>query len=323
MKHFIFLFLFSLLGIAGLSSVNPNSPSEHTKDGLLWKITGNGLRYESYLFGTMHNIEHTYLDSISGFREAFRSVQQIAIECDVFVADSIGRTSKKVIPSYILMPQDTTYKMLYNKDDYTFVDSILKKGNLKYFKYKPLFWNTFFNKKLTYRKMNNTREGMDSFILLMGFQSNKRIYFMETLEEASIRTRYLDSLRYTIVDLHQQASSLRTTLQSLNSITTGFDDMEKLYKEQKMSAIIKMDSLLYKIKESDINKQDKSQQTLNDYRKYFYKIMVPSRNEKWMKNILQMIQNNSSLIAVGVIHLIGNDGLITKLRELGYIVEPI
>ena len=36
-----------------------------------------------------------------------------------------------------------------------------------------------------------------------------------------------------------------------------------------------------------------------------------------------MINKESSLIAVGVMHLIGSDGLIAKLRKLGYIVEPI
>lgn len=32
---------------------------------------------------------------------------------------------------------------------------------------------------------------------------------------------------------------------------------------------------------------------------------------------------DSSLITVGAMHLIGDQGLITKPRKLGYIVEPV
>ena len=51
--------------------------------------------------------------------------------------------------------------------------------------------------------------------------------------------------------------------------------------------------------------------------------LIDTRNEEWMKNLLPMINKDSSLIAVGAMHLIGEQGLITKLRKLGYIVEPV
>ena len=51
--------------------------------------------------------------------------------------------------------------------------------------------------------------------------------------------------------------------------------------------------------------------------------LIDTRNEEWMKNLLPMIHKDSSLIAVGAMHLIGEQGLITKLRKLGYIVEPV
>ena len=56
---------------------------------------------------------------------------------------------------------------------------------------------------------------------------------------------------------------------------------------------------------------------------HFIEILGSRRNEEWMKNILPMIHEDSSLIAVGVGHLIGVNGLIAKLRDLGYSVEPM
>ncbi len=53
------------------------------------------------------------------------------------------------------------------------------------------------------------------------------------------------------------------------------------------------------------------------------RVLIATRNEEWMSNIIPMIHEDSSLIAVGAVHLIGPDGLIAKLRDRGYKVEPI
>ncbi len=46
-------------------------------------------------------------------------------------------------------------------------------------------------------------------------------------------------------------------------------------------------------------------------------------SESGMKNLLPMINKDSSLIAVGAAHLIDEQGLITKLRKLGYVVDIV
>lgn len=58
-------------------------------------------------------------------------------------------------------------------------------------------------------------------------------------------------------------------------------------------------------------------------KKKFGELIVDIRNEEWMTNILSMIKIDFSLIAVGTLHLIGKNGLICKLRKLGYVVEPV
>ena len=62
---------------------------------------------------------------------------------------------------------------------------------------------------------------------------------------------------------------------------------------------------------------------IKEYQQCYIETIGVIRNDKWLKRLLPMINKESSLIAVGVMHLIGSDGLIAKLRKLGYIVEPI
>ena len=47
------------------------------------------------------------------------------------------------------------------------------------------------------------------------------------------------------------------------------------------------------------------------------------RNTMWMPVIITNIQQCSCLIAVGALHLPGEDGLITMLRKEGYKVTPV
>lgn len=297
-----------------------NSKLGDNENSLLWKISGNGLKHDSFLLGTMHNVGHTFLDSISGFRKAFKIAKQIAIEYDPCALDN----QKTTLSQYVYLPQGTTYAALYNESDFLFVDSILRKGNSRYFKYKPMFWCSFFSNMILYQNIRGKEMGMDRFILLIGEQNYKKIYFMETLEEVNKRTAYLDSLRYSI-NLQYQAAALKTILQCPENISISINALSQLYKEQNISGLIALDSLDREGLNSPMlgTIQDEMKQNLKELHKHYFEVLGIVRNEKWMKNILPMIHENSSLIAVGAAHLIGVNGLIAKLRSRGYNVEPM
>ena len=313
----IALFLLSSFSIGGCSAQSTQEAElKDNENSLLWKISGNGLQHDSYLLGTMHNVHRTFLDSISGFGKAFKEAKQVAVECDMFTAES-NRSSKpkEELKDYIFMPQDTTYAMLYNDDDYQFVDSIMRKGNRQYFKYKPLFWSNFLTKMVIYDSIKSIQSTMDGFILLIGYQNDKKICFMETLEDIGRKATEFDSLGY-VMDLHDQAKMLQHTLRHPNSIRSFMDQMKKYYFKQALTQL-SVDSLTKQLKLED------APQVVRDGFKFMNDVLIAGRNEEWMSNIIPMIHEDSSLIAVGAGHLIGPDGLIAKLRERGYKVEPI
>ena len=311
------LFLLSSFS-TGICSAQLTQETEldNNENSLLWRISGNGLQHDSYLLGTMHNVGRTFLDSISGFGKAFNAAKQVAVECDMFTAESNRNSkSKEELKDYIFMPQDTTYAMLYSGDDYQFVDSIMRSGNRQYFKYKPFFWNTILAKIVIYDSIKNIQSSMDGFILLIGYQNNKKIYFMETLEDIGRKATEFDSLGY-VMDLHYQAKMLQNTLRHPNSTRSFVNQMKKYYFKQALTQL-SIDSLTKQLKLED------TPQIIRDYFKYMNDVLIVTRNEEWMSNIIPMIHEDCSLIAVGALHLIGPDGLIAKLRDRGYKVEPI
>ena len=47
------------------------------------------------------------------------------------------------------------------------------------------------------------------------------------------------------------------------------------------------------------------------------------RNRKWLDQLPSIMEEKSSFIAVGCLHLPGDDGLIEGLRKQGYSVEAV
>lgn len=91
-----------------------------------------------------------------------------------------------------------------------------------------------------------------------------------------------------------------------------------------MSSLMAIDSLDKKdMNFSELgNIQNEEKQHVQKMMEHIFEILGTRRNEQWMKKIIPMIHEDCTLIAVGAMHLIGPNGLIAKLRDCGYKVEP-
>lgn len=57
-----------------------------------------------------------------------------------------------------------------------------------------------------------------------------------------------------------------------------------------------------------------------------YRLINVARNDAWVPQIQRMLDDvadEETLVVVGALHLLGDDGLVEKLREKGYVVERI
>ena len=79
----------------------------------------------------------------------------------------------------------------------------------------------------------------------------------------------------------------------------------KYEKQQQLDEIVKMDSR-HRIKMNEMMQS-----------------MLTDRNKDWMKHIPAYIKSKSTFIAVGAVHLSGEEGLIQLLRDARYTVEPM
>ena len=323
------------------------------KEGLLWKISGNGLTQPSYLFGTWHGDtelrNQSFLDSVPGFHASFRSVKQFMCEKTLTGASKSTNSSQDKLRAVMLLPKDTTYSDLLDKSQISILDSFLTK-KLKVTSDKMNLRPNALSYILTQMISEDTvRSRIRQKVMILESSTRlpdsvviarrKQLYseqdimdyaLLKKAEAKGMEVVGLDELiEYqpimlftTDATLKQQADSLVRFINrsgfdhlvdSMNLLTSALRDVYreqnihklKDEKQKLMDGIVKMDTWTK-------NKMDEMTQSL-----------VSDRNRDWMKHILTYIKNKSTFIAVGALHLPGEDGLIQLLRDAGYTVEPM
>ena len=83
---------------------------------LLYRITGDGVKSESYIIGTYHVADAAMVDSIPGAREALLSVEQVCGE--LAIADLMNADSLKTMMAYMYLPEGQTLQTLLPEADY-------------------------------------------------------------------------------------------------------------------------------------------------------------------------------------------------------------
>lgn len=317
MKNLILLIIAFLSSI--LSQAQVTKTSVKLEDALLWEISGNGLRKPSYLLGVMHTVEFSFMfDSIPGIRKALSAVEQVATERDIMGSDSIRRKTPAISDDYFLMPSDTTYSMLYDAEDFSFVDSVLSSGNARYAERIPAFWQNIYSRYIVYNRIKK-ENCMDYFLLRLANTSSKKIYFLETVQDIVDNNKNSNMSEYE-VGLKEQASSLLFILKNADMIRNGYNLLDSIYRAQQLRRLSfenltkELMALNGQVTEADLNKS-----YLNEYKSK----LINERNDAWMLKIPILISQGPTLIAVGAMHLPGDVGLINQLRKMGYTVKPV
>lgn len=296
------VFLFLALAAKTVSAQNESVLS----GSLLWKISGKGLSQPSYILATHHLIHTSFIDSIPGIGIALASTNQTVGE--IVMTDQVSLRAKMDEAS--ILPATEGYDKLLSPEDYAKLDNGLKAylgagleqyGNLKPGMISILYLITMYTN--LYPEFSFTsHEGMDTYLQRIAKSNGKTILGLETPEEQIYALFDVESQKRqaeTLVCMISNSDALKGTLKILNAY----------YREAKL---YEMYNLIFDNQE-DICTMSESQE----------EALVKDRNDKWLKKIPQIMHKNSSLIAVGSLHLGGKVGLLNQLAVMGYKVEAV
>ena len=257
---------------------------------MLWKINGNGLKQDSYLFGTVHmlcpddfEIKHKCLDALD-------KSQKLVFEVDLSNPDNAQKLQAFSAP-------DTTFIKTFSDSEVQKMDSVLAAEDLSI-------------KLLDYV----SPVAVISLFTMKGFNcadpTKMKSYEMELSALATSKGKVIGELE----TIDQQFALLK-------DIITPQLFMESVYQLNKYPALTAKMVAAYKAENlGELNAliQDPTWMTEEQKEK-----LLNMRNENWVTIIPKMIKDQSCFIAVGAGHLAGDKGLITLLRKNGYTVTAV
>ena len=275
---------------------------------LLWKVTGHDSCKPSYLFGTIHLETSKYIDSVPGLRDAISSVDAVYGEIQMDSLTDNDMMMRAV--NNLIAPPDSTIDKLLTKEEYQLVDSVVN----SYFmgmitletlsKMKPVVISSqlgVMQMKKYFPEQLGLNDVIDVAVQAAGRELGKRIGGLETIE------MQINMLYGTPLDV--QAQELVNFCRMDNDIISFSKELCDAYHAQDLDTLEKL-LLLEEIGEDEMTNE-------------IIEKLAYERNRRWMNTITEIIPRESMLVAVGVGHLVGKDGLIELLRRDGYTVEPV
>lgn len=268
-----------------------NSFSQEAKS-LLWKVSGNELTSNSYLFGTIHMLPEDKYFFTDKMKQALDNCEVLALEADI-TPPSLAEQMK--MATEMMMPDGKSWKDYLTEDEYSavmsaMVDSlgIKEKKAEKYGHIRPIYVSgVILNELLGGVKM------YEQELSSMAKKSKKPILGLETIKEQ------MDIV--SSIPIEDQMEDLKNNTASMLS---DYNEMLDAYTAQDLQKLAEVGE--------DTEGFDKIEGKL-----------LKERNDRWIKLIEEQLAKNPTFFAVGAMHLTGKYGLIEQLKNAGYQVEPV
>ena len=95
---------------------------------ILYKVSGNGAKGDSYVMGTHHLAPISIINSIEGFNNAINSVD--AVYGEIEHSEMNSPTTQQKMMMLAMAPADSTLSKVFTKEQFDSIDNVLKKYSL-------------------------------------------------------------------------------------------------------------------------------------------------------------------------------------------------
>jgi uncharacterized protein YbaP (TraB family) len=278
--------LVTVTAFVGIAAFAQNQKS------LLWKISGNGLKEPSYLYGTIHITCDATLDKPT--LEALKQTAQLYLELDM---DDDSMQMKMM--QGMMMKNGATMKSLASDEDYKILDAYLTEklgmGIAMFNTIKPAMISTLLLPSL----MDCPMQSVETELMKITKAEDEEVFGLETVED---QMAVFDAIPYQV----QMDELVKSAKDKFTADKKELDKMYAIYKTKDVDAMQKMTM------ESD-----------NKITADFQDTLLNNRNANWIPKIESIAKQKPTFFGVGAGHLGGEKGVIALLRKKGYKVEAV
>ena len=270
----------------------PEQPTGQ-QTGILWQIERAGLR-PSYLLGTIHSDDSRVIDIPAIIRQKLRQADSFSAEL------KMDPLSMQEGSRLMFLPPGQTLVSLIGKQRYQRCVTLLAGYGVPdqvLQRMKP--WAL-----VVTLSMPKSRSGivLDQWLYQQAEQQGKKTYGLETTRE---QTAIFESF-----SLQQQLVMLDDAIKEFNRLPMLFDDLLHYYLQRDLTGL-QHSSEKYMLQGDGMVARQFKQKALLD------------RNHLMVRRMQPRLLEGNSFIAVGALHLPGEEGILRLLQRQGYRVTPV
>lgn len=267
--------------------------SPDTDQALFWSIHKDG-QTVGHLLGTIHSEDPRVLDFSDELLERLKTSQVFAME---MVPDlpTLARLTE-----YMQLPEGQSLEAVIGTGRFASLTSALSGYDVP---------SAFINRMKPWAAMMTlstpppvTGFYMDLSLSLRASGSGLKVIGLETLEQ---QLSFLENM-----PMDMQLSLLDQAIGEFDQVNKAHDQMVDAYLTNNLADLQAL---------SDEQLQEAGQQA----KEYFMQTGINDRNRRMIESMLPYMANGSVFVAVGALHLYGEDGLLALLRQRGYELEPL
>jgi uncharacterized protein YbaP (TraB family) len=281
------------LGVLFSQALAMALPATGPAHGLLWEISRQD-SVPSYLFGTIHSEDPGVIDLAPAVEKAFTGCRQVILEV-IMDDDAMAAGSTAMLMTDGRRLSEIVGKTLFEQT----VAALRSRGipDMVAERMKP--WAAAAALSMPASK---TGLVLDMVLFQRAQQAGKPLHGLETIAE---QLEVFEGL-----PLDDQVALLRDAIEQFASIDGMNDELLAAYKRQDLAAMMA-------INEASMATGD---QRLAGK---FQRRLILDRNHRMVKRMEPWLQQGGAFVAVGALHLPGEQGLIRLLEQRGYTVRAV
>lgn len=275
--------------------------------GLFWKVEKEGTK-PSHLYGTMHITDPRVVNLSKSVKTTIDQSDTVVIETLDLLDPKKAQAAVLMNPGLTMFTDGSTLTSSMNKEDAAFVEEELKARGIAInlvAQMKP--WMIMSLVSVSDCEATRKSEGaqiLDFQIIELAKTAGKNIKGLESI------TEQLSAMASLPIDF--QVRGLLETLRLGDLNKDVMETMISLYADQKIGLITPViKAIAVEIGQEDINDEGFGE---------FEAKIITERNHLMAERSEPILQEGNAFIAVGALHLPGEEGIIELLRERGYTV---
>jgi uncharacterized protein YbaP (TraB family) len=290
-----------------LAKIRAEAAATPNGEGLLWEIRKDGAE-PSFLFGTMHLTDPRVVTLPEGPRKAFEQSGTVVIETtDVLDQGSMAKTML-AHPDLMMFTDGKTLTQFLSPEETKTVNDALKERGISLAsvqKMKP--WMLISLVALPACELARKSAGLPVLDINLARKAKAEGKEIAGLETAAEQFQAMAS-----VPMKTHIQGLVDTIRLGDRIDDFIETLTVLYTKGETGMMMPFFN-------AALPGQGKDDSGYAE----FEKAVVKARNRRMAERAAPFIDKGGAFIAVGALHLPGNEGLIELLRKAGYTVSPV